>query len=127
MTTPKDSKHEMADLPRLVADDRPPESLNDARHRIDADPHAQMRREDERRVSDGRCEEPRLREERDRVLHVAVAHVQRRQPQRDRDRRDDCEEDEERQEQHVQRRHDSVPREETGEHDEADGEVDEAG
>src|SRR5579862_3619439 len=90
-------EHEVAHLGDPVAEQCPAKSLNDACHRVDADPRTDGERHTEDGPDDRRREEPSLRQERDCVLHVAVLDIQRCKPERDCDRRHDGEEEEERQ------------------------------
>src|SRR5712692_10789553 len=109
------------------AGDGPAETVNDPGHGAEAVEPAPARRYERGRIGDGRGEHPELDEERNDVADVAIKSVQRRQPQADAESGEEGESQQRGQPQRGKTGADAVSDGENGEHDEADGEVHQAG
>src|SRR5713101_3581978 len=110
-----------------AAGDGPAETVNDPGHGVEAVEPAPARRNKRGRIGDGRGEHPELDEERNDVADVAIKRVERGEPQANPKSGEEGESQQRGQPQRGKTGADAVSDGENGEHDEADGEVHQAG
>src|SRR5882672_4196393 len=110
-----------------MAGKRPAKPVDHARHRVQSVQPTPALRNERTGIRDGRSKHPELQKERHDVTHVSIERIERGKPEPDAERRENREEKKGRKQRNMRGGAHAVIKSNADEHDEADGEVHEAG